>query len=116
ASFQAVKHHLGQVKVAVEAARAAVHTAWSARTEDAVLPAKALAGRAYLEAHNRGMHVMGGMGYSREHAIGRFHRVGLALEALGGTTRQCQEILARLAISSPSVLRSPEIAGSHLTN
>lgn len=111
ASFQAVKHHLAQVKVAVEAARAVVRWAWNEGTEGAVLSAKALAVRAYLEAHNRGMHVMGGMGYSREHAIGRFHRVGLALEALGGTTRQCEEMLARLAISSPSALRSPEIAG-----
>jgi alkylation response protein AidB-like acyl-CoA dehydrogenase len=106
ASFQAVKHHLARVKVAIEAARPVIAAAWDSDGELDTVGAKALAGAAYLEAHNRGIHVMGGMGYSREHFIGRYHATGLALEALGGSTRANHEALATLAGATPSALRS----------
>jgi hypothetical protein len=107
ASFQAVKHHLARVKVAIEAARPVVAAAWASDREVDTVVAKALAGSAYLEAHNRGIHVMGGMGYSREHPIGRYHATGLALEALGGSSRVNHQALAALAGATPSVLRTP---------
>ncbi len=109
ASFQAVKHHLARVKVAIEAARPVVRTSWENDSEFPTIAAKALAGAAYLEAHNRGIHVMGGMGYSRDHPIGRYHSTGLALEALGGSTRTNSQALASVARSSPSTLRSPVV-------
>ncbi len=109
ASFQAVKHHLARVKIAIEAARPVVEASWRADSEFQTIAAKALAGAAYLEAHNRGIHVMGGMGYSREHPIGRYHATGLALEALGGSTRSNTQALASIARSSPSMLRSPVV-------
>jgi hypothetical protein len=104
ASFQAVKHHLARVKVAIEAARPVVAAAWDSDLETDTVAAKALAGSAWLEAHNRGIHVMGGMGYSREHPIGRYHAIGLALETLGGSSRANHQALAGFA---PSVLRTP---------
>ena len=109
ASFQAVKHHLARVKVAIEAARPVVRAAWEHDSEFQTIAAKALAGAAYLEAHNRGIHVMGGMGYSREHPIGRYHSTGLALEGLGGSTRTNSQALASVARASPSTLRSPVV-------
>jgi hypothetical protein len=109
ASFQAVKHHLARVKVAIEAARPVVRASWEHDSEFQTIAAKALAGAAYLEAHNRGIHVMGGMGYSREHPIGRYHSTGLALEALGGSTRANSQALASVARASPSTLRSPVV-------
>jgi acyl-CoA dehydrogenase-like protein len=107
ASFQAVKHHLARIKVAIEAARPVIRASWISDSELDTLAAKALAGAAYLEAHNRGIHVMGGMGYSSEHPIGRFHPTGLALEALGGSTRASYHALAAHARSAPSSLRRP---------
>jgi alkylation response protein AidB-like acyl-CoA dehydrogenase len=109
ASFQAVKHHLARVKVAIEAARPVVRASWETDSEFQTIAAKALAGAAYLEAHNRCIHVMGGMGYSREHPIAPFHATGLALEALGGSTRTNSQALASVARSSPSTLRSPVV-------
>jgi alkylation response protein AidB-like acyl-CoA dehydrogenase len=73
------------------------------------IAARALAGAAYLEAGNRGLQFMGGMGAGREHPIGRYHSTGLALAALGGSTRTNRQVLASVARSSPSTLRSPVV-------
>jgi alkylation response protein AidB-like acyl-CoA dehydrogenase len=72
-SFQAVKHRLADLLVAVESARSAVYwAAWCAAVDDAELPlaaplAHAVASETYLQAAGDAIQIHGGIGFTWEH-------------------------------------------------
>ena len=87
AAFQAVRHRLADALVVSEAADAAVTAAWHDPSPLAAALAKAIGGRA---AHTVGKHaqqVLGGMGFTSEHALHRYVRRTMALEQLLGDSR-----------------------------
>lgn len=93
-SFQAVKHHLADVVVALEMARPLVHGAALAldgRVPDDVLAtrevsaAKVAAGDAAYLAARRSLQVMGAIGYTAEHDISLFITKTRALVSAWGT-------------------------------
>jgi hypothetical protein len=85
ASFQAVRHRLAETLVAVEGAKATL-----AATDDefGCLLAKAAAGQAALTAARNCQQVLGGMGFTAEHAFHRHFRRALLLDGLLGSARE----------------------------
>jgi hypothetical protein len=90
ASFQAVRHRLAETYVALEGAEA---TLTVAEDELGSLLAKAAAGQAALDAARHCQQVLGGIGFTTEHALHHHIRRTLTLDALLGTSR----VLARQA-------------------
>lgn len=93
-SFQAVKHHLADVAVAVEMARPLVHGAalaldgqvpgpqWASRDVSA---AKVAAGQAAYLASRVGLQVLGAIGYTQEHDLSLYLTKTRALLTAWGT-------------------------------
>ncbi|MEV0358365.1 acyl-CoA dehydrogenase family protein [Nocardia sp. NPDC050697] len=108
ASFQAVRHRLAETLVALDGAEAALliadETADAARNTDdapathgldpaeaavhAALLAKAAAGQAGLTAAKHCQQVLGGIGFTAEHALQSHIRRTLVLDGLLGSTRE----------------------------
>ncbi|TDV49832.1 acyl-CoA dehydrogenase family protein [Actinophytocola oryzae] len=85
ASFQAVRHRLAEAHVAVEGAEA---TLALASDDLGSLLAKAAAGAAALTAARHCQQVLGGIGFTAEHALHRHVRRALVLDGLLGSTRE----------------------------
>lgn len=89
-SFQAVKHHLADARVALEFARPLVYrAAWSLATEDParghhVAMAKAQAGDAALRTARAALQCHGAIGYTTEYDLHRFMKRAWALAAAWG--------------------------------
>src|SRR5262249_30865815 len=71
-TFQAVRHRLADVRVAVDAAAAATVAAGTAPGCTSAALAKALAGRAAALAGKNCLQVFGGIGFSSEHTFHRY--------------------------------------------
>jgi alkylation response protein AidB-like acyl-CoA dehydrogenase len=105
-SFQAVKHHLADARIAVEFARPLVyHAAWSvAQAEPGrgvqVSAAKSAAGDAALLAARKALQCHGAIGYSFEHDLHLFMKRAWALAATWGTGAWHRDRVAR-AILTP---------------
>ncbi|MGW5071776.1 acyl-CoA dehydrogenase family protein [Rhodococcus sp. NPDC004095] len=85
ASFQAVRHKLAETLVAIEGAEATLDSA----TDDlGSLLAKAAAGQAALTAARHCQQVLGGIGFTAEHALHRHVRRTLVLDGLLGSSRE----------------------------
>lgn len=100
AGFQAVQHHVANVRIAVDGARLAAFQAawWLARgrtAEREVAVAKLQAGRAYKIATLTGHQLHGGMGYLRETDLHLWSERAKATELRGGATEQQLERIAR---------------------
>jgi hypothetical protein len=86
AAFQAVRHKLAETLVAVEGAEA---TLVAAGTDDfSSLLAKAAAGKAALTAARHCQQVLGGIGFTAEHALQRHVKRALFLDGLLGSSRE----------------------------
>ncbi|MBX6387382.1 MAG: acyl-CoA/acyl-ACP dehydrogenase [Frankia sp.] len=85
AGFQAVRHRLAETFVALEGAEAALA---AAEDELASLLGKAAAGQAALDAARHCQQVLGGIGFTAEHALHRHIRRALVLDGLFGNTRE----------------------------
>ena len=88
ARFQAVRHRLAEVLVAVEALEAALTVAREEPNPDTAALAKAIAG---CTAHTVARHcqqVLAGIGFTTEHPFHRFLKRVLALEGLFGSADQ----------------------------
>jgi alkylation response protein AidB-like acyl-CoA dehydrogenase len=87
-SFQAVKHTLADMMVAVEAARSAVrYAAWVADTAPGELPlaaaiARATATQTFLRCAADGIQVHGGVGFTWEHDAHRYFKRARAASTL----------------------------------
>jgi Acyl-CoA dehydrogenase, C-terminal domain len=90
-SFQAIRHRLAETLVAIEGAEATLHTVADVRQDDvelASLLAKAAAGQAALTAARHCQQVLGGIGFTAEHALHHHVKRSLILDGLLGSSRE----------------------------
>jgi Acyl-CoA dehydrogenase, C-terminal domain len=93
AQFQAVRHRLAETYVALEAADAAVVSAWDAPDPLTAMLAKSLAGRGATIAARHCQQVLAGIGFTSEHAFHRYAKRALVLDGLlGSSTRLPREV------------------------
>lgn len=93
AQFQAVRHRLAETYVALEAADAAVVSAWDAPAPLTAMLAKSLAGRGATVAARHCQQVLAGIGFTSEHALHRYVKRALVLDGLlGSSSRLPQEL------------------------
>ena len=85
ARFQAVRHRLAEVLVAVEALAAALTVAREETNPDTAALAKAIAGRTAHTVARHCQQVLAGIGFTTEHPFHRFLKRALALEGLFGS-------------------------------
>jgi alkylation response protein AidB-like acyl-CoA dehydrogenase len=101
-SFQAVKHKMANMYVALESARATVYFAAAAIAEDderrdmAVAMAKASAGDCQKLVTQEGIQLLGGIGYTWEHDMHLYVKRAKASAAMFGTGAQHLDELAGL--------------------
>ncbi|MGW6421581.1 acyl-CoA dehydrogenase family protein [Nocardia sp. NPDC055053] len=96
AAFQAVRHRLAETLVALDGAEAALTVADEAALDPAraehnapaALLAKAAAGQAARTAARHCQQVLGGIGFTAEHALHRHVRRSLVLDGLLGSARE----------------------------
>jgi alkylation response protein AidB-like acyl-CoA dehydrogenase len=92
ASFQAVRHRLADVLVAIEAATALLDAAREDPSPVTAAMAKAFAGRSARAAARHCQQVLAGIGFTTEHPLHLFVRRSLVLDQLlgagSGLTRQ----------------------------
>ena len=82
--FQAVRHHLAEALVAIEAAESALEGAWIDGSPFASSVAKAVAGTSAQVVRRKAQQVLAGIGFTTEHDLHRFVRRSLLLDALFG--------------------------------
>jgi hypothetical protein len=104
-AFQAVKHHLADVLVALNAARVAADESWDADAALAATVAKCLAGRAFRLAAENCLQVMGAIGFTLEHELHRFMWRGTVLEVLYGSARELRVAIGRALLGRGRVPR-----------
>lgn len=106
-SFQAVKHMLADVVVAMEAARGALDECWQgpAEAELVSLVATVLCGRAAELAIRNCLQVTGGMGFTEEFPLGALVRRALMIEPLFGGERASTSQVGRTLFSAKQVPR-----------
>ncbi len=88
ASFQAIRHRLAETLVAIEGAEATLVAAAAEPDELSFLLAKAAAGQAALTAARHCQQVLGGIGFTAEHALHRHVKRALVLDGLLGSSRE----------------------------
>lgn len=103
AAFQAVRHKLAETLVALEGAEAALR---AASEEDlSSLLAKAAAGQAALVAARHCQQVLGGIGFTAEHALHHHVKRALVLDGLLGSTRELTREAGRRVIAAGTAPR-----------
>lgn len=127
--YQAIKHQLADLYVAIELARSnAYYAAWALETSDRALPAAAAAARvaaseAFWRAARENIHVHGGSGFTWEMDCHLYYRRAHQLSLIAGSpNRWRQRLLSELSASRgaarskrtrrPDELLAPE-AGAH---
>jgi Acyl-CoA dehydrogenase, C-terminal domain len=103
ASFQAVRHKLAETLVALEGAEATLRAA--ADDELGSLLAKAAAGHAALLAAEHCQQVLGGIGFTAEHALHHHVKRILVLDGLLGSARELTREAGRRVITAGSAPR-----------
>ena len=88
AGFQAIRHRLAETLVAVEGAEATLQVAATESSGLAALLAKAAAGQAALTAARHCQQVLGGIGFTAEHALHHHVKRALTLDGLLGSARE----------------------------
>ncbi len=88
ASFQAIRHRLAETLVALEGAEGTLVAAAAEPADLSFLLAKAAAGQAALTAARHCQQVLGGIGFTAEHALHRHVKRALVLDAMLGSSRE----------------------------
>lgn len=88
ASFQAVRHRLAETLVAIEGAEATLGLSGVDNPDLTALLAKAAAGKAALTAAKNCQQVLGGIGFTAEHALHHHVQRALVLDGLLGSSRE----------------------------
>jgi alkylation response protein AidB-like acyl-CoA dehydrogenase len=88
ASFQAIRHRLAETLVAIEGAEATLAAAAAEADDLSYLLAKAAAGQAALTAARHCQQVLGGVGFTAEHALQTHIKRALFLDGLLGSSRE----------------------------
>jgi Acyl-CoA dehydrogenase, C-terminal domain len=104
-AFQAVKHRLADVLVALRAAEVAADESWEGETAFAAAAAKCLAGRAFRLAAENCLQVMGAIGFTLEHDLHRFILRGTILDVLYGSARELRIEVGRTLVERRRVPR-----------
>ncbi len=107
-AFQAVKHRLADVLVALRSAEATAAESFDADAVDAeiaAMVAKCLAGRAARLAAENCLQVMGAIGFTEEHDLHRFIVRATVLDVLFGSARQLRIDLGRALLRRGSMPR-----------
>jgi Acyl-CoA dehydrogenase, C-terminal domain len=86
-TFQAIRHRLADSLVAIEAADAALDSAWESPSPQATAMAKAQAGRSARTVARHCQQVMAGVGFTTEHDLHLYIRRTLVLDELFGAAR-----------------------------
>ena len=103
AAFQAVRHKLAETLVALDGAEAVLR---AARDDDlSSLLAKAAAGQAALLAARHCQQVLGGIGFTAEHALHHHVKRALVLDGLLGSARELTREAGRLVIAAGAAPR-----------
>ncbi len=105
AAFQAVKHRLADVKVAIESARSSLAAAWRDDDPFVTLVAKATAGRAALTAAKHCQQVCGAIGFTVEHPMPALVRRALMLDLLYGSAREAEQTVGEHLLATSSARR-----------
>ena len=95
ARFQAVRHKLAEILIAVETAEALLDAAWQDRTPVTAAMAVAAAGRGAHLAARHGQQVLAGIGFTAEHGLHRWVRRILVLDEILGSSRTLTKDLGR---------------------
>jgi hypothetical protein len=103
AAFQAVRHKLADTLVALEGAEATLRAA--ADDDLSCLLAKAAAGQAALVAARHCQQVLGGIGFTAEHALHHHVKRALVLDGLLGSTRELTREAGRRVIAAGTAPR-----------
>jgi hypothetical protein len=109
-SFQAVRHRLAEVSVALHAARAASEQGW--HSDDEVLGAmvaKSLAGRAARIAGVHCQQVLAGIGFTAEHPFHSLLKRTIVLDRLLGSSVELPTIIGARLAAAGSVPRLVEL-------
>src|ERR1700722_16999720 len=88
ASFQAIRHRLGEALGALKGAEATLLAAAAEPDELSFLLAKAAAGQAALTAARHCQQVLGGIGFTAEHGLHHHVKRSLILDGLLGSARE----------------------------
>ncbi len=88
AGFQAIRHRLAETLVAIEGAEATLQLTVTEPDQLAALLAKAAAGQAASTAARHCQQVLGGIGFTAEHALQQHVKRALLLDGLLGSTRE----------------------------
>jgi hypothetical protein len=106
-SFQAVKHRLADVSIAIEAARAALDETWLVCPEADLTAtvAKALCGLAVEATIRHCLQVTGGMGFTEEFPLGLLARRALVLEPILGSHHELATAIGHELIARGDVPR-----------
>jgi alkylation response protein AidB-like acyl-CoA dehydrogenase len=99
--FQALKHRVADLAVAIDAARESVYSAADAIDGEelahvplAAAAAKSAAGEGYRRATAEAVQLHGGIGFTDEHDIGLYYKRALVAESLLGTSLDHRERIA----------------------
>jgi alkylation response protein AidB-like acyl-CoA dehydrogenase len=106
-TFQAVKHRLADVHVALTAARAGITSAWSDGTAISAASAKCLATHAHRAAETHCHQVHGGIAFTTEHGFHQWIERGRFLDGLLGNLRQLTSEIGREIAASGRLPRTP---------
>jgi alkylation response protein AidB-like acyl-CoA dehydrogenase len=108
-SFQAVKHLLADVKVAINASRSGLAAAGDDGTATSAVAAKCLAGQAHQLAAAHCHQVHGGIAFTKEYGFHRMIRRGQLLDALLGSRVDLVAALGRQIADEGRVPRTPRL-------
>ncbi|NLD76146.1 MAG: hypothetical protein GX643_05715 [Acidimicrobiales bacterium] len=100
ARFQAVRHKLAEILIAIETADALLDAAWLDGTDVTASMAKAAAGRAGRLAARNGQQVLAGIGFTEEHGVHRWIRRILLLDEVLGSSRTLTKDLGSNLLAS----------------
>lgn len=93
-SFQSPRHALAQAAADLAGARALLDQSWAYGGRLSALAAKAAAGRAHRVVSDTAMQICGAIGLTAEHVLHRYVARGLQLDALLGSQRQLEALVA----------------------
>jgi hypothetical protein len=97
---QAVQHRLAEAKVELSAAEELAAEAWSTTTPLAAAAAKGMSSRALNTVAAHGQQVLGGIGFTWEHAWRHPLRRGMFLAGFLGSADDCDTEIGRMLIRS----------------
>lgn len=108
-SFQAIKHKLAEVRIALDAASAATQAAAAEPGALSALVAKSMAGRAGRIATTNCLQTFGGIGFTWEHEYHRYMKRILMLDQLFGSASELPSHIGKHVLASGTVPRLVEL-------